>query len=476
MGLTLFHLWLAGAGTFALCRQVGVGRCAATAAAIGVASCGTLPLKLVGGHIPPLYAFAWTPLALALTVRSVERGTRLPHPALVAVLAMQLLTGALQMTLYTYVCIGAIFLFYVVRPLHERPRIPLLVQGSLLVALTVGLTSFQLLPTARFILEAGRRAGLTYGVAGRVRPRDGDVSICVRHASRSVGGRSLRGYRASSGLRAAGVVVNETPSRIAAPGCTVGGDAPARLRASSTVLSVALCSVSAVPGPGQIVVLLVGGCRGAWCDRSRRGLTPGGGQPPPTEPGFTVAAVRLVGPDCDCRRHGRGGYWRFGRPRRHVFGHAALACRCFDGYDAGHRHSEPVLEASGNRRSRAGSGRPRRNGVHAADDHAELSSRRRCRATNCQPRAVTRAVDLREPRLGVRPAPGRHSDDRRLRCHPSDRVHTLPALGASRHPARSDDAPGWQTGLTGPPRPARLAQRDACPDLRTDRRRAHEPS
>ena len=160
-----FHLWLVGAGAFALCRQIGVGRWAATAAAVGLALCGTMPLKVFAGHLVLLYGFSWMPLALALAIRSVERGGRLPHPALVAVLVAQMLAGALQVTVYTYGCLGAYYLFAFVRRQRDTPGrapAPLVRQAAVLGGLTAGLASFQLLPTARLVLEAGRRAGLTY--------------------------------------------------------------------------------------------------------------------------------------------------------------------------------------------------------------------------------------------------------------------------------------------------------------------------
>ena len=159
------HLWIAGAGVFLFCRQIGIVRAAATAAAVGFALCGSLPYRIEPGHFSLLHTASWIPLALALTVRSVNRCGRLPHPGLVAVMSLQFLSGNPQITFYTGVCIAAYYLFAAAtRPRSDTQALAstLCIQFVALTSLALGIAAFQLLPMVRFARHVGRLTGMSY--------------------------------------------------------------------------------------------------------------------------------------------------------------------------------------------------------------------------------------------------------------------------------------------------------------------------
>ena len=178
-GLVL-HLWIMGAGVFALCRQLGIGRMAAVTAAAGVMLSGAVAPRLYLGHFVVLFGYAWLPLALALALRSSRRATLWPLPALVAVLVLQVLAGFVQGSVYVGVAVTAVFLC---RPQRApaaggRSWTPL-VQPVVLFALVGALAAFQLLPTFHLLVDAGRAS----------RPR-----LCVRERG-PVGSRRSRDRR-----------------------------------------------------------------------------------------------------------------------------------------------------------------------------------------------------------------------------------------------------------------------------------------
>ena len=178
-GLVL-HLWIMGAGVFALCRQLGTCRVAGSAAAAAVMLSGLIAPRLYLGHIVVLYGYAWIPLALALAMRSSRRATLWPDPALVAVLVLQVLAGFVQGTVYAGVAVAAVFL----RRALDAPSggrrlwIPLL-QPVVLLALVGALAAFQLLPTFHLLVDAGRATGLDYASASEDLIVPGDLVTAV---------------------------------------------------------------------------------------------------------------------------------------------------------------------------------------------------------------------------------------------------------------------------------------------------------
>jgi hypothetical protein len=175
----VFHLWILGIGMFALCRQLGISRLAGFASSTGVILSGTIAARLPAGHLLVIYSYAWFPLALALTLHSARRPTFLPHPLLVGVLVVQALAGWLQGTAYVYTVIGAYFIYATVRAPDGRARWRLFGQTVVLFSLVFALAGFQLLPTLRLALDAGRMTGADYAFASRMTLSMGDFVAAV---------------------------------------------------------------------------------------------------------------------------------------------------------------------------------------------------------------------------------------------------------------------------------------------------------
>ena len=127
---------------------------------------GAVAPKLYLGHFVVLFGYAWLPLALALALRSSRRATLWPHPALVAVLVLQVLAGFVQGSVYVGVAVTAVFLCRPQRtPAAGRRSWTPLVQPVVLFALVGALAAFQLLPTFHLLGDAGRATGLDYASA-----------------------------------------------------------------------------------------------------------------------------------------------------------------------------------------------------------------------------------------------------------------------------------------------------------------------
>jgi hypothetical protein len=165
----IVHVWLFGIGGYAFCRVWGLSRSAAMLAAVSLMLGGIIFPRVYAGHMDVLRTVAWVPLALAAAVRSLDRSSWRPSTALVLVLACQVLGGFLQLVLYTFACVALYGMFSVWWPtngVRSRERAVMVsVQIGVLVVLVAGCTAFQLVPTARLIMAAGRTGGLPYGDA-----------------------------------------------------------------------------------------------------------------------------------------------------------------------------------------------------------------------------------------------------------------------------------------------------------------------
>jgi hypothetical protein len=162
------HLWLMGAGTLFLCRLIGLGWLASAAAAAAVTLGGTVGVSLYEGHLLLIYSTAWYPWALAFAVLSLRTRRVLPHAGLVLVLGLQFLAGYLQGSLYIAGATGLYYAYSVAWPgdgLRGWGRLRPLAQLAVAGALALGLSAFQLWPTARLVSEAGRTVGVPYEVA-----------------------------------------------------------------------------------------------------------------------------------------------------------------------------------------------------------------------------------------------------------------------------------------------------------------------
>ena len=200
----VLHLWVMGAGVFALCRQLGTGRMAGVAAASGVMLSGAVGVILYWGHTVVLYGYAWLPLALALAIRASRRTHFWPDPALVAVLVLQVLAGFVQGSVYVCVAVTSVFLWRALHaPVGERRRLTLLVQPLVLFALVLALAAFQLVPTLHLMADAGRASGLDYAAATEDHMAPGDVVTAVFPNARGMrSGRSESSLFVTLGLLA----------------------------------------------------------------------------------------------------------------------------------------------------------------------------------------------------------------------------------------------------------------------------------
>ncbi len=162
--MAALHVWLAGAGLLFLCRVIGLGWIASTAVAVAGMLGGTTGARLHNGHLLLLYCAAWLPWSLGLAIVSLRRTTVWPHPALVLVLVLQFLAGYIQGSVYLVAVVGLYFLFSALWPeagtAFSRRRV--LAQFAVLGALSLGVAAFQLFPTARLVIEAGRQTGIPY--------------------------------------------------------------------------------------------------------------------------------------------------------------------------------------------------------------------------------------------------------------------------------------------------------------------------
>ena len=163
--MAALHVWIAGAGVLFVARVIGLGWLASTAAAVAGMLGGSAGARLHNGHLLLLYCAAWLPWALGYAIVSLRRATVWPHPALVIVLALQFLAGYIQGSFYL---VGVVCLYYVYSVAwpdsQSDPRARMRAIGQLVVVglLSLGVSAFQLFPTARLVAQAARFAGIPY--------------------------------------------------------------------------------------------------------------------------------------------------------------------------------------------------------------------------------------------------------------------------------------------------------------------------
>jgi len=168
----LVHYLLAGAAMYLLLRSLG-GR--AVVSLLGGALFMLLPNYVAmgaNGHGSQACAVAYMPLAL-LFARNLQLGLR--RPAMAALLAMtlglQMLRGHVQISYYTFLLVGLLFLFESVNLLRAGERGVLLrnaVFTAGAVAAALGIAAVLILPVreyAAYSIRGGGGGGLDYGYA-----------------------------------------------------------------------------------------------------------------------------------------------------------------------------------------------------------------------------------------------------------------------------------------------------------------------
>lgn len=165
----VFHVWLFGVGGYVLCRTLGVGRPAAAVAGAALMLGGITTGRMYAGHLDVLRTVAWVPLVLAAAMQSLDRETVRPSAAVVTTLVLVLLSGHLQYVVYTFGAVAFYAAFRAVWPVTGPAtwactrRVAM--QFVVLIVLVIGLTAFQLLPTARLVMSVGRTDGVPYRIA-----------------------------------------------------------------------------------------------------------------------------------------------------------------------------------------------------------------------------------------------------------------------------------------------------------------------
>jgi hypothetical protein len=151
--LCIFHYWLAGVGAYALTywhtRSRYAGLLAGLTFQFGAMMIGRIAL------LPHVYSSAWVPwifLAAEASLASLTSRVRRADLALALLLAIQLLSGAPQISYYTGI---ALLLLWLIRWLQSPHRFssltPLAIRGLVIVALTSTIAAIQILPTAEFM-------------------------------------------------------------------------------------------------------------------------------------------------------------------------------------------------------------------------------------------------------------------------------------------------------------------------------------
>lgn len=145
----VLHAWVFGAGAYLTARRLDAPVLPALLAAVGVMLAGVLLPRPDLAYSPTVYAIAWIPLVVALALKGGQRPGVAPRVALVAVVVMGL-TAPSPGPAYTLASVGSCFLFAALWPLRAGSgRRQVLTQLAALLCLCVGLSAFQLLPSAR---------------------------------------------------------------------------------------------------------------------------------------------------------------------------------------------------------------------------------------------------------------------------------------------------------------------------------------
>jgi hypothetical protein len=158
------HLAIAGAGTFLLCRTLGVHVPAALCAALTFQLAGSTPFLAM--NIPTILgSYAWLPVAVWQTERLVQRPTARRSILVGVVLTVQLLAGYPQIAFFTYQVIALRIAWSLLT--RETPRpVAFLAWVGLAMMLPLLLGAVQMLPSFEVMRESVRSVPLVPGQIG----------------------------------------------------------------------------------------------------------------------------------------------------------------------------------------------------------------------------------------------------------------------------------------------------------------------
>ena len=153
----VLHLWLAGAGMYALVRAFGAVRPAALCAGLCYALSGYMVVRAMSPNF--IAVCAWLPLLFWLVDRILNRGHFFYVLLFALVIGLQLLAGHPQAALYGAVAVAGYWLY---RSWMQGARwfAWLMLAGALVLG--TGLAAVQLLPTAELVQLSNRGAGLSW--------------------------------------------------------------------------------------------------------------------------------------------------------------------------------------------------------------------------------------------------------------------------------------------------------------------------
>ncbi len=168
----LLHYLLAGAGMYMLARSFGIRPSISLLAGVIFMLMPNYLAAGANGHGSKAIAIAWMPLALLFTRGTLDGKNRISSAALLAiVLGMQMLRGHLQISYYTFLLIGLMFIFEAAGLFREgKGRAALAGTGLLAasLALAVGIAAVLVFPVrdyAEWSIRGGSGGGLDYDFA-----------------------------------------------------------------------------------------------------------------------------------------------------------------------------------------------------------------------------------------------------------------------------------------------------------------------
>jgi hypothetical protein len=152
--LVLAHLWFGGFGIFWLLRRWNIGSFAAAFAAFAFVFNGVSFSCLEWGHY--IASIAWLPWIVGWVSASWRPGGyRLVFAAIAS--AMQVLTGTPEITLLTWLFVGALWLGEVLS--RDVGFVSSVWRTSLIILLAVGITAVQILPFFDLLVHSQRNPG-----------------------------------------------------------------------------------------------------------------------------------------------------------------------------------------------------------------------------------------------------------------------------------------------------------------------------
>ena len=153
----VLHLWLGGAGMYALLRSLGAVRTAALCAGLCYSLAGYMTVRAMSPNF--IDVCAWLPFLFVLVDRSLSRRNWVYMLFFSLVTALQLLAGHPQAAVYGLVAVAAYIIYRI-----WADRVGIRVASGLVCApvLGIALAAVQLWPTAELVQWSNRGLGLSW--------------------------------------------------------------------------------------------------------------------------------------------------------------------------------------------------------------------------------------------------------------------------------------------------------------------------